>query len=168
MPCSGSPATRTAPDDGLSRPAATLSSVDFPHPVGPTTDTNSPSATESVTSFTAVYGRASPARAANVQVMRSNSRAAVMPLFVFRVGLLHERVVEGLREIDLAGLLHRRLELREHLVDVLRGLHRHHPVLGEADHVLEQPLLVQRRVAGLVLRGHELDALLRGGLRDPR
>ena len=54
MPASGSPKMRTLPADGASRPAATLSSVDLPQPVGPTTETNSPGATASVVSLTAV------------------------------------------------------------------------------------------------------------------
>jgi NitT/TauT family transport system ATP-binding protein len=36
MPASGSPNTRNAPEVGFSWPAATLSSVDLPQPVGPT------------------------------------------------------------------------------------------------------------------------------------
>ena len=54
MPASGSPKMRTCPDEGLNSPATTLSSVDFPQPVGPTTETNSPAPTASVTSLTAV------------------------------------------------------------------------------------------------------------------
>ncbi|XQU70275.1 hypothetical protein OJJOAM_003006 [Cupriavidus sp. H18C1] len=54
MPVSGSPNTRTSPDDGASRPAPTLSKVDLPQPVGPTTETNSPGAIASETSLTAV------------------------------------------------------------------------------------------------------------------
>jgi hypothetical protein len=45
---------RVTPEEGLSRPAATLRSVDLPQPVGPTTETNSPAAIERSTSFTAV------------------------------------------------------------------------------------------------------------------
>jgi hypothetical protein len=41
------------PEDGASNPAATLSNVDLPQPVGPTTETNSPGATVSVASLTA-------------------------------------------------------------------------------------------------------------------
>ena len=54
MPASGSPNTSTVPLLGASRPAATLSSVLLPQPVGPTTETNSPAPTASVTSRTAV------------------------------------------------------------------------------------------------------------------
>ena len=54
MPDSGWPKMRISPDEGASRPAATFSSVDLPQPVGPTTDTNSPSATRIVASRTAV------------------------------------------------------------------------------------------------------------------
>src|SRR3954468_2487857 len=77
MPESGSLKTRNAPAEGRNKPAATLSSVDLPQPVGPTTETNSPSPTASVTSFTAVYAPAPPPRAAKVQVIRSNSIAAM-------------------------------------------------------------------------------------------
>jgi hypothetical protein len=37
------------------RPAATCSSVDLPHPLGPTIETNSPDSTLMVTSVTAVF-----------------------------------------------------------------------------------------------------------------
>src|SRR6185437_12976884 len=126
MPASGSPSTRSVPEEGRSSPAATLSSVDFPQPVGPTTETNSPSPIASVTSRTAVYAAAGP-RPAKVQVMLSKETAAGMaPLPVFRVGLLHKGVVERPVQVHLAGLHHRRLELVEHLVDVLGRLERHH------------------------------------------
>jgi hypothetical protein len=54
MPTRRSPKTSTAPLLGASSPAATLSSVLLPQPVGPTTETNSPAPTESETSRTAV------------------------------------------------------------------------------------------------------------------
>ena len=50
----GWPNTDTLPCEGASRPAAMLSSVDLPQPVGPTTDTNSPAATVSEALATAV------------------------------------------------------------------------------------------------------------------
>src|SRR5690242_5117327 len=75
MPASGSPKMRIVPEEGRSNPAATLRSVDLPQPVGPTTETNSPSPIESVTSFTAVYARP-PLRAAKVQVMFSKETAS--------------------------------------------------------------------------------------------
>src|SRR5436190_8863434 len=139
MPERGSPKTRTVPEDGRRRPATTLRSVDLPQPVGPTTETNSPSPIWSVTSFTAVY-EPEPARAANVLVMRSKSiatpiglprqdvwafgRASAL-LLVFCRRLPDERLVERLTEIHLSGFLYRWLELHEDLVDVFRGLHRH-------------------------------------------
>ena len=46
--------TGAAPAAGFSSPAATLSSVDFPHPVGPTMATNSPCATDTRAFSTAV------------------------------------------------------------------------------------------------------------------
>src|SRR3712207_3759761 len=45
----------TCPPDGLRRPAAALSGVDFPHPVGPTIETNSPGWTARSIAWTAVY-----------------------------------------------------------------------------------------------------------------
>jgi hypothetical protein len=53
-PASVSPKTLTVPDDGSNSPAPTFSSVDLPHPVGPTTETNSPALMRSVVSATAV------------------------------------------------------------------------------------------------------------------
>ena len=40
--CIGLPSTITAPLYGISRPAMVLSTVDLPHPDGPTMQTNSP------------------------------------------------------------------------------------------------------------------------------
>jgi len=54
MPVSSSPKTLILPEDGCSSPAPTLSKVDLPQPVGPTTETNSPGAMASVVSATAV------------------------------------------------------------------------------------------------------------------
>src|SRR5215475_445766 len=111
MPASGAPCTRTSPDDGASRPAATLSSVDLPQPVGPTTETNSPSATRRVAFATAVYG-GPPSRPANRQVM-SSSASAGTPLIVVTaspgpssglrvlLGALGELVGPSLAELDL-------------------------------------------------------------------
>src|SRR5258706_4449883 len=118
MPVSGSPTMRRVPAEGRSSPAATLSNVDLPQPVGPTTETNSPSPIESVTSFTAVYAPCPP-RAANVQVIPSRETAAVTLLVLCR-RLLCEGIVESLREVHLARGHDRRLELFEDLVDVLR------------------------------------------------
>src|SRR5438132_13576792 len=78
MPASGCPSTRTSPDDGGSKPAATLSSVDLPQPVGPTTETNSPAPTAIVVSLTAVYPSPSRSREANVQVTCSSSSAGLV------------------------------------------------------------------------------------------
>ncbi|MNI81321.1 hypothetical protein D3C73_1379240 [compost metagenome] len=54
MPDKGWPKTFTCPLDGASKPAPTLSKVDLPQPVGPTTDTNSPGAMARLVSLTAV------------------------------------------------------------------------------------------------------------------
>ena len=53
-PVSGKPKMFTLPAAGASRPAAILSSVDLPQPVGPTIATNSPSPTLNVARSTAV------------------------------------------------------------------------------------------------------------------
>ena len=53
MPAMSSPLKRTTPRVGLSRPVRTLTSVVLPAPFGPTIETSSPSATESVTSSSA-------------------------------------------------------------------------------------------------------------------
>src|SRR5438552_17136718 len=50
------------PEEGAISPAATLSRVDLPQPVGPTIATNSPSATSSVAHCTAVYVVSSASR----------------------------------------------------------------------------------------------------------
>jgi len=44
-PASGAPKTSMRPDEGAMSPAAMLSKVDLPQPVGPTMATNSPAAT---------------------------------------------------------------------------------------------------------------------------
>src|SRR5213592_2005801 len=49
-PRTSSPPSRTAPSSGRIRPAMMLKSVDFPQPMNPTIETNSPCSTESVTS----------------------------------------------------------------------------------------------------------------------
>ena len=53
-PVTGRPSSDTVPSVGLTSPATTLSSVDFPHPDGPTIVTNSPASTRMVTSSSAV------------------------------------------------------------------------------------------------------------------
>src|SRR5882672_8563094 len=56
------PKMSTWPDEGATRPAATLSKVDLPQPVGPTIATNSPSATASEVESTARKVPPSPTR----------------------------------------------------------------------------------------------------------
>src|SRR5579864_6824660 len=58
MPSTGAPNDETVPVVGRMRPAARLSSVDLPPPVGPTIATNSPGATDSETASTATYAPA--------------------------------------------------------------------------------------------------------------
>src|SRR5712692_10505290 len=84
MPASRVPWTVTAPAEGWSNPAATLSSVVLPHPVGPTTETNSPSPTSSVVSRTAVYRSDESSRELNAHSMCSSARAAGMMRGVYR------------------------------------------------------------------------------------
>ena len=116
----------TLPDDGASSPAATLSSVDLPQPVGPTTETNSPGADRRASCpGPRCSGRPpalAPARAANVQVMRSSASAGAggaarspcaLPdrrsSAVLLRRLLRERHVDRLREVD-GRVLHGRVE----------------------------------------------------------
>src|SRR5512143_3172107 len=122
MPASGSPNTRTEPELGANRPAATFSSVLLPQPVGPTTETNSPAATVRSTSRTAVYDGAAASRLANVHATPLSSRAVVTvfflpnnalhvracrparfasPVRVLRVGLLGELVRVDGRQVEL-------------------------------------------------------------------
>ena len=63
-------------ETGVATPAATFSNVDFPQPVGPTTDTNSPGATVRDTSLTAVYRWPGLSRATKVQRIESKRSAS--------------------------------------------------------------------------------------------
>src|SRR5688572_9125904 len=105
MPCSGWPNTFTVPVLGASRPAATLSSVLLPQPVGPTTLTNSPAPTVSVTCCTAVYRWPGSSLLMKVQDTPCRSIAGLLTsaLRVLCVGLLGEAVgVDGV-QIELGG-----------------------------------------------------------------
>src|SRR6266571_6635827 len=111
MPASRIPKTVTVPAVGWSNPAATLSSVVLPHPVGPTTETNSPSPMSSVASRTAVYRSDESSRELNVHSMCSSARAGSMIRAVYRAGStvfrirpFHELVRIGELEFDFACL----------------------------------------------------------------
>src|SRR5256885_2216794 len=111
MPASRVPKIVTAPAEGWSKPAATLSSVVLPHPVGPTTETNSPSPTSKVVSRTAVYRSDESPRELNVHSMCSSARAGGMMREVYRSGStvlhirpLHELVRIGELEFDFLCL----------------------------------------------------------------
>src|SRR5580692_9261052 len=54
-PARGWSKTETDPPLGAINPAARLSSVDLPHPLGPTTETNEPAATSRLTLCSAAY-----------------------------------------------------------------------------------------------------------------
>src|SRR5258708_34451895 len=106
MPASHVPKPVTAPAEGWSKPAATLSSVVLPHPVGPTTETNSPSPTSSVVSRTAVYRSDESSRELNVHSMCSSARAGSMTKPVYRAGSTEFRVrpfhdLDRIRELQL-------------------------------------------------------------------
>src|SRR5260221_4069735 len=127
MPASRVPKTVTAPAEGWSKPAATLSSVVLPHPVGPTTETNSPSPTRSVVSRTAVYRSDESSRELNVHSMCSSARAGSMIRAVYRAGStvfrirpFHELVRIGELEFDFA-CLHFGVEGRYHFERVFRS-----------------------------------------------
>src|SRR6266850_706818 len=111
MPSSRVPKTVTAPAEGWSKPAATFSRVVLPQPVGPTTETNSPSPTRSVVSRTAVYRSDESSRELNVHSMCSSARAGSMIRAVYRAGStvfrirpFHEFVRIGELEFDFACL----------------------------------------------------------------
>src|SRR3546814_7633187 len=70
------PSISTLPADGFSRPAAALSSVDLPQPVGPTMATNSPGATARSMPATARWLK--PTRSWKV-MSRPDSRTAGRP-----------------------------------------------------------------------------------------
>src|SRR5258705_52111 len=127
MPSSRVPKTVTAPAEGWSNPAATLSSVVLPHPVGPTTETNSPSPTSNVVSRTAVYRSDESSRELNVHSMCSSARAGSMIRAVYRAGStvfrirpFHELVRIGELEFDFA-CLHFGVEGRYHFERVFRA-----------------------------------------------
>src|SRR5450759_4167745 len=147
-----------------------LSSVDSPQPVGPTTDTNSPRPMTSVVSRTAVYAAAPALRAAKVTVMFSSVSAAsvigksiqkhepALDLYRLLAAVFLQRpvgktVVEGLRQIDFR-LLHFGHKLVQHLVDVLRALHRETAVWRETLLVLVQADLVDTGIGAVVLGRH--------------
>src|SRR4051812_15657183 len=122
MPESGWPSERTSPADAPSRPAAMLSKVDLPQPVGPTTETNSPAPTVSGVSSTAVKPLPAPSPV-KVTVMldrdsagAGDTRSALLLLTVFLQRFLRETVVERFCEVDFRGL-HCRLERVQHLVN---------------------------------------------------
>src|SRR6266850_1148680 len=127
MPASRVPKTVTAPAEGWSKPAATLSSVVLPHPVGPTTETNSPSATRRVVSRTAVYRSDESSRELKVHSMCSSARAGGMIGEVYRAGstVFHIRPFHELvriRELQFDFLcLHFGVEGRYDLERVLRA-----------------------------------------------
>src|SRR5262245_38307667 len=136
MPFSGMPSTSTRPDDGASNPAATFNNVVLPQPVGPTTETNSPSQTESDASLTATY-RPAPLRAAKAQETRSYASAGTIvvasiarlnALLVFLRSFLLERHVESLRQID-GRRLNLGIEAFQIAIDRLRRLDADRPVV---------------------------------------
>src|SRR3954464_15606274 len=86
------------PDDGATSPAATLSNVDLPQPVGPTMATNSPSATASDARSTAGYEPPSASRKLTVTCASATAgpRAAGRRLLL----LHHARGKRGVAELE--------------------------------------------------------------------
>src|ERR1700755_796246 len=89
------------PDDGATNPAATLSKVDLPQPVGPTMATNSPSATASDARSTAGYEPPSASRKLTVTCASATAGATAArrrrppPLL-----LHHARGERGVAELE--------------------------------------------------------------------
>src|SRR5262249_15971189 len=75
MAASEAPSTRTSPDVGRSRPPMRFRSVDFPDPDGPTIDTISPRAIDTVTASSAMTCRLP----SNRFVIRSRSITLLAP-----------------------------------------------------------------------------------------
>src|SRR5689334_6122512 len=141
MPVTGSPITRTSPLLGRASPATRFNVVDLPHPVGPTTATNSPGATVMSKSRSAVIGL--PLGATNRRLTLISSMAGTfgreasgMTVTVgsggvvcpeecpkASLGILDEVRGIGLRQVDLLAL-QILLEGREH------GQHGRRPVRG--------------------------------------
>src|SRR3990172_12140719 len=76
------PSSSTVPPLGRERPAARLSSVLLPQPLGPMMATTSPAATASETSRIATSGAPFPARGGNSFVTPLNSRRQVLVIVV--------------------------------------------------------------------------------------
>src|SRR5437667_5210847 len=83
------PSNRTSPPSGGSRPAMMLKSVDFPQPMNPTTETNSPRSTASVT-FSSTQRSARATR--NVFETDDTSRNATLCSPQSRLGQPHQAV----------------------------------------------------------------------------
>src|SRR6266849_1254020 len=193
MPASRAPKTVTAPADGWSNPAATLSSVVLPHPVGPTTETNSPSPTSSVVSRTAVYRSDESSRELNAHSMCSSARAAGMmrgvyremssecPLdlaeprrpipagpasAVFRVCLFHELVRIGELEFDFL-CLYFGIEGRYDFERVSRAGIRDDSVRRDGLLHLVEREQVQRLVGEQIRLGNRTEHVLRRSGLDP-
>src|SRR5712691_9517194 len=173
MPASRVPWTVTAPAEGWSNPAATLSSVVLPHPVGPTTETNSPSPTSNVVSRTAVYRSDESSRELNVHSMCSSARAGSMIRAVYRAGStvfrirpFHELVRIGELEFDFA-CLHFGIEGRYDFERVSRAGIRDDSVRRDGLLHLVEREQVQRLVGEQIRLGNRAQHVLGGSGLDP-
>src|SRR6266496_4289019 len=174
MPASRIPKTVTVPAVGWSKPAATLSSVVLPHPVGPTTETNSPPPTRSVVSRTAVYRSNVSSRESNVHSMCSSARAGDMigevyraGLTVFRIRPFHELVRVGELEFDFL-CLHLGIEGRYDFERVSRAGIRDDSVRRDGFLHLVEREQVQRLVGEQIRLGNRAEHVLgRSGLDPP-
>src|SRR5437899_4540890 len=96
-PRTRSPSSRTSPSSGGTSPAMMLSSVDFPQPMNPTTETNSPRSTASVT-FSSTHRSARSMR--NVFETDDTSRNATLCRPQSRFRQPHESIEREPDEAD--------------------------------------------------------------------
>src|SRR4029453_13947027 len=126
MPVSSSPNTSTRPPVGGVRPAMMFKSVDFPPPLGPTTETTVPAATSSVTPSTAVCA---PNRLTTSRSDSAGVDARAMASFASPRGGKFVRVDSG--GVDV-GCSHFRVGNCDEFFHQLRGALRHQPVGRES------------------------------------
>src|SRR5690606_15628391 len=164
MPTRRSPNTSTAPRLGSSSPAATLSSVLLPQPVGPTTLTNSPAPTARPTFSTAVYRCSGASAPTNAQVIpRSriagpaaapgasptpplSSRAPPSAIRIGGVGFARKLVREDRLEVD-AGRADLWIDARQGAQRRLRALRREDAVRRQGLPGRQEPVDVGGAVA---------------------
>src|SRR5690606_35120139 len=175
MPSSGAPKISTRPRLGARRPAAALSKVDLPQPLGPTIATKRPSGMSRVISVTATKppaagasnristsrnataGAADVARGRGAAPLIAMSAARPESRLLLGSALLRRRRLDegvgvGLCHVDL-GLGDGGVEAREHVVHGLRALGVHQTGLREHRDRVGQRREIELRIAALVVLG---------------